>query len=116
MSKFLAVAYGKDGFSGDSSFYVEESTFVPATDKSTFEELLAAWIGKQEEDLSLDDFDGDRPIGFWLLTKKNLVTVCQVYTEVHSDSACYQQNRTAKNLAAHLASKFVGTKCPEDVI
>lgn len=103
----FAVAFGKDGFTGDSSFACDYA--VPATNNSTFDELLEAWTKAQDDDGELENcFGDDRPVGFWILSKKNLDIVRSMIHEVHNDSAAYVQNSAGKHLVHKLATKVVG--------
>jgi len=107
-TKYFAIAFGIDGFAGDSSFACDWA--IPATSKSTFKELLEVWTKAQEEDGELENcFGDDRPVGFWILSKKNLDIVKSMVHEVHNDSAAYEQNSTGKYLVAKLSTKTVGT-------
>ena len=105
--EYFAVAFGNDGFTGDSSFACDYA--IPATKKSTFKELLKTWTKAQKEDGELENcFGDDRPVGFWVLSKKSLGIVKSMVREVHNDSDAYMQNSTGKHLVHKLATRVVG--------
>lgn len=104
--KFFAIAFGKDGFAGDSGFACDFA--IPCDLLSTFPDLLKAWIVKQDEDGELENCFGDeRPAGFWILQAKGLDVVRSTVRECHNDSAAYAQNRAGKRLVDQLAVKIV---------
>jgi hypothetical protein len=106
-TKYFAIAFGYDGFAGDSSFACDYA--IPATIKSTFAELIIAWAKAQDEDGELENCFGDsRPVGFWILTEKNLDIVRSTVVECHNDSAVYAQNSNGKALVHKLSVKIVG--------
>jgi hypothetical protein len=107
--KLVAVAFGDDGFSGDSSFYPENSNAVPATDESTFEELLAAYHTKLGDEHEVED----KPVGFWVLTSENLeIAMIPFDGDIGNDSACYAANRAVKRICNRLAVRIVGDASP----
>jgi hypothetical protein len=106
-TEYFAVAFGSDGFMGDSSFACDYA--VPAVYKPSFEGLLAVWTRAQNEDGELENcFGDDRPVGFWILSKKNLDIVKSMVHEVHNDSAAYVQNSAGKHLVHKLAVRIAG--------
>jgi len=106
-SLFVAVAFGKDGFTGDSSFACDYA--VPAVSNSTFIELLIAWTKTQDEDGELFNcFGDDRPVGFWILPTKAFNIVRSTVRECHNDGAAYVQNSAGKHLVQHLAYRVAG--------
>ena len=105
--KLVAVAFGDDGFSGDSSFYPENSNAVPATDESTFEELLAAYHTEFGDEVE------DKPVGFWVLTSENLeIAMTPFDGDIGNDSAYYAANRAVKRICNRLAVRIVGDVSP----
>jgi len=126
-----AVAYGSDGFSGDSAFIPGEHV-LDASGGSSYEELLRAWTdsvltgdlgfcrdgdGWSGEDddgeiwtLSFEealdhlerDLEYERPAGFWILEEGDLEQIL-AGTEVE---AVY---RAAKQMCAQFAAATVGT-------
>lgn len=114
--KLVAIAFGADGLAGDSQFYGEPE--IPATDKSTYEGLLAKWrlwaddyFDDLGEDSYMDENDYDDPAGFWLLKPKDLEIAKTAYEiEAHNDSTCYHNNHMFKMLATKLASKTIKDK------
>lgn len=115
-AELRAVAYGSDGFAGDSAFYPGGDQSFVATEDSTFEQLLDAWKswkmredGLEEEEL-LDEELCELPAGFWLLTDDNLdVATTPGDIECGNDGQAYTVNRAIKVLCARLATKTVGT-------
>jgi hypothetical protein len=105
LSEFFAVAFGKDGMAGDSSYACDQA--VPCSVDSTFEEILDTWIKVQSDELE-NCFGDDRPVGFWILTAKGLGVVKSTVRECNNDSAAYAQNRQGKALVKKLAVKVVG--------
>lgn len=110
--ELLAVPFGDDGLQGDSCFYPGEVDAVPATEESTFEELLAAWkkLDPEERGQAEELMDNEVPAGFWLLTKENLGTALMAgEVECYSDSQTYTVNRIVKMLCHRLCFALVGT-------
>jgi len=106
-TKYFAIAFGIDGFAGDSSFACDYA--IPATKNHTLQELLIAWTRSQDEDGELFNcFGNDRPVGFWILTEKSLDIVRSTVVECHNDSAAYAQNANGKALVNKLSVEIVG--------
>jgi hypothetical protein len=105
--KFFAVPYGPDGLTGDSSFYPSKEDAVKLDlDKITFEGLLSKYS------VGLDD--DETPIGFWILSEKDLDTALTLFeVECGNDSQCYTINRSVKTLCNRLAVRTVGAPVPE---
>lgn len=149
--KLNAIGYGEDGFAGDSASCPSEDWTLDATEESTYEELLGAWMekaclevgGVKQPDGSwtFKDTDGADwnmagdelveylkeqadegffsdgwPVGFWILTEKDLETAfVPGEVECYNDSQTYTTIRCMKMLCAHLAVKQVGEPpCGED--
>ncbi len=109
--KMCAVAFGSDGFYGDSAFSV--SDVVDADDGSPLEECLAAHrsLLEAEEGEDFEEESYEAPVGFWLLRPSDLRTAEVVYDADYggSDRESYTCNRAAKHVCAHLAVKVLGT-------
>ena len=119
-----AIAFGSDGFSGDSPF----DTGVPlnANGEESFDELLKLWATEIVTEYGLDDdSDGDPialakeemeelPIGFWILEKSSMDIVSMVSNEFgpNSDGETYRLNRACKKLCNKLCSKIIGDSSP----
>lgn len=114
--KLVAVAFGDDGFNGDSCFYPGEDA-VPVSENASFDEIFAVWRAKQ---IKLGDWeecedDNEKPIGFWVLTPKSLkIAKIAGSDDFSSDSACYAANRAVKRVCHHLAVRIVGDPSPLD--
>ncbi len=116
MAKLIAVPFGTDRITGDSSFYVTdlEDENVVGTEDSTYEELLLAWQKQDPESRLLNEegFDvppDEQPVGFWLMTKDNLKIACipADADDGGSDSLSYGMNRACKMLCVRLCTKEV---------
>lgn len=117
-----AVPYGKDGLTGDSSFYPSEEEAVDATEESKFEDLLKVWTAKRIAEEGIVEIDGvlceptdppfkwevDYPVGFWLMREEDLETaLIPGEVECHNDGQCYTVNRVIKTLCRRLAVKLI---------
>lgn len=133
-----AVAYGADGFAGDSGFSPDDN--VEAPDGASFEELVEAWARR----VAVDDHDGtlnpdgsvsfedgtmsgeelighveeergDRPVGFWILEDEDLERILAgSAVECWNDSSVYAVNQVAKRMCAQFAKRTVGTLPGDD--
>lgn len=110
MCNLVAVPFGDSGLSGDSRWYPIASDRNPgATESSSFEELEAAlialaWRGESDSPegyrAELDNEEGDRLAGFWLIEPARLLELSDIFTEDDrdTDSATYATNRKLKRL------------------
>lgn len=110
MEKLFPVAYGKDGFAGDSSFYV--TSFDTIDENVTLSVSLERLQDLYKKDFEKENPDGDfvEPVGFWLLKKADLEMAKIPYDvdEGGSDGESYLCNKIAKVLCSRLAVIFVG--------
>lgn len=104
-TKLIAIPFGKEGTSDYSYFFFGQDK-IPATEESTFEELKAlhrtSFLNHEEEMT-----DDDVPVGFWLLTEKDFITV-EVVADIYEDhESCVAKvvEKAAKKLCEHLAVK-----------
>lgn len=104
--KLLAVPYGADGLMGDSAFFPSRENAVRATEKSTLEELRAAWTSDDEEPGEI--------AGFWILTERDLDVALIPADEIEcgNDTQTYTVNRVVKTLCNRLAKRTVGDLSP----
>lgn len=99
-----AVAFGRDGFSGDSGFYC--SIFpIPHADL-VFDELAAAYEATNEGKGNAED--GNTVAGFWVIDEATRKAVTELWSGVGgSDSAVYRTNEAAKRVCNSLAVRTV---------
>lgn len=111
----LAVAFGEDGLSGDSSFYF--SPFEVGSEEN-FQGLLKIWAlsvcreyGLEEENpiKSLEEDEQEFPVGFWILTQESVDSIDSSMEgyESNSDSEDYKINRMYKTRCQKAAVKVV---------
>jgi hypothetical protein len=97
---FKAVAFGRDGLTGDSAFTVD---FFHAEGNETFAELRQEWLHMMGE----DDEPVEEPVEFHLVEAKVADALENAPFSVGSDSAFYALNHALKSLAQTLAVKTI---------
>lgn len=113
-TKYVAIAYGVDGFEGDSPFApADEFALRPVSLKTTFHELFMMWT---KITLKEGEMTKNPPVGFWILTEENLLTALVLWG---SESSCDDEggrrsprvitNEYTKRLCNQLATKWVGS-------
>lgn len=117
----IAVAFGDDWTTGDSSFYFEG---IEVDGEATFEQIVDKYYKDVWErhydgvDLSKEDVDTpqeflekyecqEMPVGFWLISEEVYRTIQNSATDCGSDSAVYSQNRAQKEAACAEAVRTV---------
>ena len=104
-TKLIAIPFGKEGIFDYKHFFFGQDK-IPATEESTFSELISLHKTSflcHEEDMTGDDV----PVGFWLLTEKDVATVEIVADIYGGNERCVAKTveRAAKKLCEHLAVK-----------
>lgn len=105
MEELIAIPFGKAGVHDYEYFFFGQDK-IPATEESTFEELLdlhKTSFLNHEEEMTGDDV----PVGFWLLTEKDCAAVEVVADSYNGEERCVAKalEKAAKKLCKHLAVK-----------
>ena len=113
MKIIAAIPYGKDGLSGDSTFYPgstrkdDPETYVLCKGRMSFKALLQKWKDQNPE-------AGEEPVGFWLVTAPQWKKLCffsDCLPEAGGDGQCYSNNRARKTflnaIALHVGKEAI---------
>ena len=102
MINLVAVAFGADGFTGDSCFYPGQF-ILEITGNETLEQLIEQYVSLP------DNEERSVPVGFWILAAEHLDIAQEAFAAGdESESATYAANRAVKRICHRLSVRIIG--------